>query len=202
MFNEGYSASSGDVADAARSVRPKRSASDGCWSELLPEPEAMGLLALMLLHESRRAARTDAGRRADPDGRAGSVAVESSLRSMKAPRWSERALASRRIGPTRCRRRLPRFTPKRRRASQTDWTQIVGLLRRPGACGSIAGGRSEPRRRCRDARWPAGRPRADRRDPRPRRSRRLPAGALGPRRSLPAPREDGRSARRIGAPWS
>ena len=44
--------------------------------ELLPEPEARGLLALMLLHESRRETRADAGRRADPARRAGPLALE------------------------------------------------------------------------------------------------------------------------------
>jgi RNA polymerase sigma-70 factor (ECF subfamily) len=59
MFNEGYSASSGnsltrvDLSDEA--IRLAR-----LLLELLPEPEGQGLLALMLLHESRRAARTDA----------------------------------------------------------------------------------------------------------------------------------------------
>ena len=57
VFNEGYSASSG-----ASLTRPDLSAEairlGRLLLELLPEPEAIGLLALMLLHESRRAART------------------------------------------------------------------------------------------------------------------------------------------------
>ena len=67
--------------------------------ELLPEPEAIGLLALMLLHESRRAARTSA------DGEL--VLLDDQDRSRwdrradrrRARRWCERALASRRFGP-------------------------------------------------------------------------------------------------------
>ena len=59
VFNEGYSASSGESLtrhDLSReAIRLAR-----LLVELLPEPEAMGLLALMLLHESRRAARTSA----------------------------------------------------------------------------------------------------------------------------------------------
>ena len=59
VFNEGYSASSGDqlirVDLSAEAIRLGR-----LLAELLPEPEAAGLLALMLLHESRRAARTSA----------------------------------------------------------------------------------------------------------------------------------------------
>src|SRR5207344_2282462 len=57
VFNEGYSASSGESLTrhdlSGESIRLAR-----LLVELLPEPEAMGLLALMLLHESRRAART------------------------------------------------------------------------------------------------------------------------------------------------
>ena len=61
VFNEGYSASSGESltrADlSAEAIRLGR-----LLVELLPEPEALGLLGLMMLHESRRAARTS------PDG--------------------------------------------------------------------------------------------------------------------------------------
>jgi predicted RNA polymerase sigma factor len=61
VFNEGYAASSGDAltrADlSAEAIRVGR-----LLVELLPEPEATGLLALMLLQDSRRAARTS------PDG--------------------------------------------------------------------------------------------------------------------------------------
>jgi RNA polymerase sigma-70 factor (ECF subfamily) len=57
VFNEGYAASSGAVLTrhdlSAEAIRLGR-----LLVELLPEPEAVGLLALMLLHESRRAART------------------------------------------------------------------------------------------------------------------------------------------------
>src|SRR5256714_468634 len=60
VFNEGYSASSGDFLVrqdlSAEAIRLGR-----LLVELLPEPEALGLLALMLLHESRRAARTTVG---------------------------------------------------------------------------------------------------------------------------------------------
>ncbi len=59
VFNEGYSASSGDSVTRAtltdEAIRLART-----LVELLPESEALGLLALLLLHESRRAARTDA----------------------------------------------------------------------------------------------------------------------------------------------
>ena len=76
VFNEGYSASAGgsltraDLSDEA--VRLGR-----LLVELLAEPEAMGLLALMLLHESRRDGEEHRRRDNRPAGRPGSIAVES-----------------------------------------------------------------------------------------------------------------------------
>ena len=97
VFNEGYSASSGGSLTRAdlsgEAIRLGR-----LLVELLPEPEAMGLLALMLLHESRRAARTP------PTGEL--ILLDDQDRSL----WNraqiaegaalvERALTSRRFGP-------------------------------------------------------------------------------------------------------
>jgi RNA polymerase sigma-70 factor (ECF subfamily) len=112
VFNEGYAASSGATLTrpdlSSEAIRLAR-----LLVELLPEPEAMGLLALMLLHESRRAARTS------PSGDL--ILLEEQDRSL----WNReliaegtvlvaRALASRRIGPWR-RRRSRQCTPKRPR---------------------------------------------------------------------------------------
>jgi RNA polymerase sigma-70 factor (ECF subfamily) len=70
VFSEGYSASSGDSLTrpdlSAEAIRLGR-----LLVELLPEPEARGLLALMLLHESRRAARHSPPGRTGPFGRSG-----------------------------------------------------------------------------------------------------------------------------------
>src|SRR5687767_3072176 len=97
VFNEGYSASSGDSLTrhdlSAEAIRLGR-----LMVELLAEPEATGLLALMLLHESRRPARTS------PDGEL--ILLADQDRS----RWDrgqiaegcarlEQALATRRVGP-------------------------------------------------------------------------------------------------------
>src|SRR5581483_2836685 len=97
VFNEGYSASSGSSL-----LRPDLSAEairlGRLLVELLPEPEAMGLLALMLLHDARRAAR------ASPTGEL--ILLEEQDRSL----WNreqiaegialiERAFTSRRFGP-------------------------------------------------------------------------------------------------------
>ena len=97
VFNEGYSASSG-ASLTRHDLSGEAIRLGGLLLELLPEPEAMGLLALMLLHESRRAARTS------PSGDL--ILLDDQDRSL----WNreqiaegialvERALPSRRFGP-------------------------------------------------------------------------------------------------------
>jgi RNA polymerase sigma-70 factor (ECF subfamily) len=125
VFNEGYSASSGESLTRAdlsgEAIRLGR-----LLVELLPEPEAMGLLALMLLHESRRPARTS------PTGEL--VLLDDQDRSL----WSreqikegtglvERALASRRIGPYTLQAAIAAVHAEAPAAAATDWAQIVGL---------------------------------------------------------------------------
>jgi RNA polymerase sigma-70 factor (ECF subfamily) len=125
VFNEGYSASSG-----ASLTRPDLSAEairlGRLLVELLPEPEATGLLALMLLHESRRAARTS------PTGEL--VLLDEQDRS----RWNraqiaegtalvEQALASRRFGPYTLQAAIAAVHAEAPTAAATDWAQIVGL---------------------------------------------------------------------------
>jgi len=94
--------------------------------ELLPEPEVAGLLALMLLQESRRAARTS------PSGDL--VLLEDQDRSL----WSreyikeglalvQRALSSRRFGPYTLQAAIAAVHAQASSAAATDWTQIVGL---------------------------------------------------------------------------
>ena len=125
VFNEGYSASSGtsltrhDVSGEA--IRLGR-----LLIELLPEPEVMGLLALMLLQESRRAARTS------PDGEI--VLLDDQDRSL----WNrdliaeglvlvERALQSRRFGPYSLQAAIAGVHAQAPDAAATDWEEIVGL---------------------------------------------------------------------------
>jgi RNA polymerase sigma-70 factor (ECF subfamily) len=125
VFNEGYSASSGseltraDLANEA--IRLGR-----LLVELLPEPEAIGLLALMLLHESRRPARTSAAGELillDDQDRSlwnrDQIAEGSSL--------VERALTSRRFGPYTLQAAIAAVHAEAPNAATTDWTQIVGL---------------------------------------------------------------------------
>ena len=125
VFNEGYSASSGATLTRAdlsgEAIRLAR-----LLIELLPEPEAMGLLALMLLHESRREARTSA------DGDV--ILLEDQDRS----RWNrdfiseglrlvERALTSRRFGPYTVQAAIAAVHAEAPSATATDWPQIVAL---------------------------------------------------------------------------
>jgi RNA polymerase sigma-70 factor, ECF subfamily len=125
VFNEGYFASSGasltrhDLSGEA--IRLGR-----LLLEWLPEPEVVGLLALMLLHESRRAARTS------PDGEL--VLLDAQDRSL----WNreqiaqgaalvQRALSSRRIGPYTLQAAIAAVHAQAPTAAATDWAQIVGL---------------------------------------------------------------------------
>jgi len=125
VFNEGYSASSGETLTrhdvSGEAIRLAR-----LLVELLPEPEAMGLLALMLLHESRRAARTSA---------AGDLIL---LDEQDRARWNralikegialiERALPLRRPGSYCLQAAISAVHADAPSADLTDWAEIVGL---------------------------------------------------------------------------
>lgn len=125
VFNEGYSASAGDSLTrtdlSAEAIRLGRQ-----LLELLPEAEVMGLLALMLLHESRREARTA------EDGEL--VLLESQDRS----RWNRAlieegqqlitaALATRRVGPYTLQAAISAVHAAAADMASTDWAEIVGL---------------------------------------------------------------------------
>jgi RNA polymerase sigma-70 factor, ECF subfamily len=125
VFNEGYSASSG-----AALTRPDLSGEairlGQLLMELLPESEVMGLLALMLLQESRRVARTS------PAGDL--ILLEDQDRSLwnrdqiaKGRALVERALSSRRFGPYTLQAAIAAVHAEALTASATDWTRIVGL---------------------------------------------------------------------------
>ena len=125
VFNEGYSASSGASLTRAdlsgEAIRLGR-----LLLELLPEPEAAGLLALMLLQESRRAARTS---------QAGDlILLEDQDRSL----WNrayiaeglalvQQSLSSRRFGPYTLQAAIAAVHAEAPTASATKWAQIVGL---------------------------------------------------------------------------
>ena len=125
VFNEGYSASSGASLTrheiSGEAIRLGR-----LLLELLPEPEAMGLLALMLLHEARRAARTSS------DGEI--VLLDEQDRSL----WNraqiaegsalvQRALSPGRAGPYAIQAAISAVHADSASAAATDWGEIVGL---------------------------------------------------------------------------
>ncbi len=125
VFNEGYSASAGAEltrADlCAEAIRLGR-----LLLELLPDTEAMGLLALMLLHDSRRAARTDdAGELVRLDEQERSRWNQSQIAEGSV--LVQRALASRRIGPYTLQAAIVAVHAEAPSAAVTDWAQIVGL---------------------------------------------------------------------------
>jgi RNA polymerase sigma-70 factor (ECF subfamily) len=125
VFNEGYAASSGALVTrpdlSAEAIRLGR-----LLAELLPEPEAFGLLAMMLLHESRRAAR------ASPSGEL--IRLDEQDRSLwdrtlvaEGLRLVERALALRRAGPYTIQAAIAAVHAGAPSAGATDWAEIVGL---------------------------------------------------------------------------
>ena len=125
MFNEGYTGSAGDDLtrvdlsdEAIRLARLVHAADD--------DPEVAGLLALMLLTDARRPARTDASGTpvtlADQD-RAGGTTPG----SPRGPRCSTARSVEEPSASTSCRRRSRRSTTGRRSADATDWPQILAL---------------------------------------------------------------------------
>ena len=125
MFQRGYVASSGESLTRA-DLSGLRRFDWQALGELLPEPEVMGLLALMLLHEARRRSRTT------PSGEM--ILLEDQDRSL----WDrkqieegvglvERALGSHRFGPYTLQGAIAAVHAEASSASATDWEQIVGL---------------------------------------------------------------------------
>ena len=125
VFNEGYLASAGDLLTRAdlsgEAIRLGR-----LLAELIPESESIGLLALMLLQESRRTARTT------PAGDL--VLLDEQDRSLwkheliaEGSALVERALVSGRVGPYALQAAIAAVHAEAPNAAATDWAQIVGL---------------------------------------------------------------------------
>lgn len=125
VFNEGYSASLGQSLTrldlSAEAIRLGR-----LLVELLPEPEAIGLLALMLLHESRRAARTSAtGEIILLNDQDRSLWDQKQIKEGSA--LVETLLRSRRFGPYTIQAAIAAVHADAADADATDWSEIVGL---------------------------------------------------------------------------
>jgi RNA polymerase sigma-70 factor, ECF subfamily len=125
VFNEGYAASSGAFLTrhdlSAEAIRLGRLLVD-----LLPEPEALGLLALMLLQESRRAARASASGELillDEQDRA----LWDREQIAEGVGLVERALATRRAGPYTIQAAIAAVHAEAPDPAATDWAEIVGL---------------------------------------------------------------------------
>jgi RNA polymerase sigma-70 factor (ECF subfamily) len=125
VFNEGYAASSGDAVTrkdlTTEAIRLGR-----LLVELVPEPDVMGLLALMLLQESRREARSAAN---------GDLIL---LDEQDRSKWNReqiaegkamlvRALAARRLGAYTLQAAIAAVHADASDATSTDWAQIVAL---------------------------------------------------------------------------
>jgi RNA polymerase sigma-70 factor (ECF subfamily) len=125
VFNEGYSASIG--AELTREDLTREAIRLGrLLMELLPEAEVMGLLALMLLHESRRPARTsDTGELILLDEQDRSLWGAAMIAEGCA--LVERALTLRRFGPYCLQAAIAAVHAEAPTAGETDWPQIVGL---------------------------------------------------------------------------
>src|SRR5271157_1654409 len=124
IFNEGYSAETTGAELSREAIRLGR-----LLLELLPEPEVMGLLGLMLLQESRRAARTS------PDGDL--ILLEQQDRSLwnreqiaEGISLTERALRSRRFGAYTLQAAIAAVHAESSSTASTDWRQITLLYDR------------------------------------------------------------------------
>lgn len=125
VFNEGYTASSGATL-TRRDLSGEAIRLGRLLIGLLPEPEAIGLLALMLLHESRRPGR------ATPEGEL--VLLDEQDRSVWDPdliaegsALVQQALLSRRFGRYALQAAIAAVHAEAQTATETDWAQIVGL---------------------------------------------------------------------------
>ena len=125
IFNEGYFASSGENV-LRRDLVSEAIRLNSLIADLLPDPEVFGLMALMLLHESRRKAR------ANSEGDL--ISLEEQDRSLwdqnlisRGAELTEKALRLGRFGEYTLQAAISAVHSQARSYAETDWAQIVGL---------------------------------------------------------------------------
>ena len=180
VFNEGYAATAADepvrrelCAEAVRLAR--------LLADLAPDdPEAVGLLALLLLQDSRRAARVD------DEGRLVPLAEQDRTRwdaaqAAEGAALVERALGDGPLGPFQLQAAVAAVHAQAPSAEDTDWAEIHALYRCPRGRRAVAGRHPQPGRGARPARRSGGRPVPGRGPPGLGRPRELPPVGVGPR---------------------
>ena len=167
-------------------------------ARLMPdEPEALGLLALMLLHDARRA---DPGRRRRRPGaarRAGPLRAGTGPPSTRASPSSRPPSGGASPGRTRSRPPSPPATPSPAGAADTDWTEIAGLYGQLARMAPVPGRGAQPGGGGGDGRRARGRAGAGRRARRVGRAARLPPAAGDPRRPVAPAGPSCRGGRRL-----
>ena len=183
IFNEGYLATDSDSLVrtdlSGEAIRLGR-----VLASMLPrEPEVAGLLALMLLTDSRRPARVDADGEAVPLDEQDRELWDAAMIA-EGLALSERAAAHGPVGPYTIQSRIAAAHAAAASAEDTDWERIVRLYEWLARLNPSPVGRAEPGGCGRDEQWPAVGPRPGREDRGPRW---LPTAPLCPCRAAPAP---------------
>ncbi len=126
LFNEGYVASSGPALQRTDLTREAIRLTRGLRALLPEDGEVAGLLALMLLTDSRRAARTDAAGGLVPLGRQDRLRWDGAAIEEGVALVTD-ALARRRLGPYQLQAAIAAVHAEAPSSGETDWPQVLGL---------------------------------------------------------------------------